>query len=91
MQHIEQRVTLPPDASPISNYKRYYSWKAKERRKTVRALYVVEGAGGRIWVSDKDIPFVVHGGCAVVWFTFDVKEDHAWAVQCNDNGPHRSE
>lgn len=82
MKRIETTITMPPGASPISAYTRYYSWADASRRK-VAAVYDLGGKQTRIWLSPEKMIMIMDGGCGVITFTFDMLTGKPDSVACN--------
>jgi hypothetical protein len=82
---IERNVTLPAGAEHLQHYRRYYGW-VPDRPGKVRAIYVWGGRPDQLWLDHHDLPIVLHGGCGVIEFEFDMATRRATTVSCN-GGP----
>lgn len=82
MIKIEQNVTLPSRADLMRKYRRYYAWSLDDPA-IVDAVYVRGGKPGRFWLTDQNLPIVLHGGCHVVTFEYDTRLNRATNVACN--------
>ncbi len=84
MRTIEQSVTLPEGAAPLSRYTRHYAWSSGDPQ-VVDAVYTLDGKSDRLWLAADDLPIVLHGGCSVITFKFEVATKAAHDVRCNGN------
>lgn len=84
MDRIEARVSMPPGASPLALYERYYAWEAREDGvRKVFGTYVRGQGTGRHWVNQNELPLVMDGGCDIITLTYDVDADRVERVECN--------
>lgn len=87
MDRIEARISMPPGASPLALYERYYAWEAREDGvRKVFGTYVRGHGSGRHWVNQNELPLVMDGGCGIVTLTYDVDADRVERVECNGDG-----
>jgi hypothetical protein len=85
MARIEREVRLPPGAGALATYARYYAWRdGKDGRKVVAVWQNLTGERpGRHWVTERDFPVIMDGGCGVVSLTWDVATARIEQVACN--------
>lgn len=85
MDRIEREVRLPPDAGALATYARYYAWRdGKDGRKVIAVWQNLTGERpGRHWVTERDLPVIMDGGCGVVSLTWDVATARVEHVACN--------
>ena len=79
MDWIETNVRLPSGARPIEEYSRRYAQIAPD---LVRAVYVAEPNGGRLWVDAKGLPVVDDGGCDAVTIEY-APSKKSLSARCN--------
>lgn len=84
MDRIESRIALPPGASPLGLYDRYYAWESRDDGvRKVLGTYVRGQRPQRHWVGQNELPLVMDGGCDIVTLTYDYDADRIERVECN--------
>jgi len=86
MDRIEREVRLPEGAGALSSYARYYAWQQRPdgARKVVAVWQNLTGeAPVRHWVTEREFPVIMDGGCGVVSLTWDVATQRIESVGCN--------
>jgi hypothetical protein len=89
---IERQVVMPPRASPLAEYSRFYAPNRINGRTVVVGVFLrgadglnwavgnnaapVDGVSGAYSVPADRLPVVLGGGCLVVSITFDVSTQH---------------
>ena len=87
MDRIEAGVTMPPGASPLAVYDRFYAWEDRDDSvQKVLATFVRGERPQRHWVRQNELPLVLDGGCGIVTLTYDVDADRIERVECNSDG-----
>ncbi|RZZ88322.1 hypothetical protein [Pseudoxanthomonas winnipegensis] len=80
---LEQQVRLPKDASPLSDYTRYYTLTADGM---LVGVYVKDFDGGdrqAHLVSKREMPLILDGGCSVINVRYDPDANKVLRVFCN--------
>lgn len=80
---LEQQVRLPKDASPLSDYTRYYTLTADGM---LVGVYVKDFDGGdrqAHLVSKSEMPIFFDGGCHVINVQYDPDANKVLHVFCN--------
>jgi hypothetical protein len=86
MDRIERDVRMPQGAGALSSYSRFYAWHQGEdgARKVVAHYENLTGAApGRRWVTERDFPLIMDGGCGVVTLSYDVATQRIEHISCN--------
>jgi hypothetical protein len=87
MDRIEREVRLPRGAGPVASYARFYAWQQQRGdgvRKVVAVYENLTGAAsGRRWVTEREFPVIMDGGCGVVSLSYDVATQRIEHVSCN--------
>jgi hypothetical protein len=86
MDRIEREVRLPEGAGALASYARYYAWQQRGDgvRKVVAVYQNLTGERpGRHWVTERDFPVIMDGGCGVVTLSYDVAAQRIEHVSCN--------
>lgn len=88
MDRIEAVVTLPPGASPLPTYDRFYALEERDDgvRKVLGTFMRGQPQQQRHWVEQSELPLVMDGGCDIVTLTYDVDADRIERVECNGEG-----
>jgi len=87
MDRIEATITMPPGASSMSLYGRYYAWESRDDGvRKVLGTYVRGERPERHWVHQNELPLVLDGGCDIVTLTYDFDADRIERVECNGDG-----
>jgi len=82
IQVLEQEISMPAGARPLSSYNRYYSAVLRDGRRVIHGIYF--GNGGKTTVAESgDLPVVMDGGCGVVNVIYDVESHKFIDVFCN--------
>ena len=82
MDQIEGAIELPPDASPLNQYRRHYAYDDAK----VVAVYLSLGAGGRDrqWHDNSsEFPMIFDGGCGVIHIVYDPRTEGFDEIFCN--------
>ncbi|HCH0556903.1 hypothetical protein [Pseudoxanthomonas winnipegensis] len=80
---LEQQVKLPQDASPLSDYTRYYKLTAEG---VLVGVYIKGFDGGdrqAHLVSERELPLILDGGCNVIHVQYDPGANKVLRVFCN--------
>ncbi|WJI15909.1 hypothetical protein MWN52_00930 [Pseudoxanthomonas winnipegensis] len=80
---LEQQVRLAKDASPLSDYTRYYTLTAEGM---LVGIYVKDFDGGdrqAHLVSKREMPLILDGGCNVIHLRYDPGANKVLHVFCN--------
>jgi len=80
---LERKLRLPPGASALRAYARYYALNVIDGRSTIVGSYLLDAPDppGRYM---RPVPVeVLDGGCAVVTIHFDITSRRATAIYCN--------
>lgn len=84
MDLIERQARLPDGARPLAEYARYYAPGGKDEVAAVFLIPVNDEVGQRRWMDDqRDLPFIIDGGCSQVTLTFDRAKSVVKAAECN--------
>jgi hypothetical protein len=81
MLSIEARVSLPKGASPLNQYRRYYSFSENDPD-LVQAIYEKGGRPAKMWLSWDQMPIIVDGGCSVIRLRFRASTKKFENVSC---------
>ena len=93
MEAVEDKLIMPPDARPWSEYARYYS--AQPDGKIIGIFIVPDDpshqnefynlpAGERRWVGDyRNLPSIMDGGCTILTVMFDPHSKKREGPFCN--------
>ena len=86
VKKIEQQMVLPPVASSLKDYTRFYAPGRIDGRDVIEGVYLggheavdktatpVEGvAGAYVMKPGKHLPLIFDGGCGVLEMTFDLR------------------
>jgi hypothetical protein len=86
MDRIEREVRMPDGAGAVSSYARYYAWRqGKDGTRNVVAVWqnLTGERPGRHWVTERDFPLIMDGGCGVITLSYDVAAQRIDRVACN--------
>ena len=89
MERIERDVRLPEGASALASYSRAYAWQERgDGVRKVIAFYenLTGERPGRRWVTERDFPVIMDGGCGVISLSYDVAAQRIEHVSCNGEG-----
>ncbi|SEM20168.1 hypothetical protein SAMN05428989_3346 [Pseudoxanthomonas sp. GM95] len=83
MKTLEQQVTLPKGASPLSDYTRYYTLTNDGM---LVGIYVKDFDGGdrqAHLASEREMPIFFDGGCSVIEVQYDPDANKVLRIRCN--------
>lgn len=86
MDRIESQVRMPEGSRPLAEYARHYAENAEGE---VVGVYVPPNRNGRLlkrrqWLEDqRDLPFLMDGGCNQVTVLFDKTTSTVTHADCN--------
>ena len=86
MDRIEREVQLPQGAGPLASYARSYAWQqSNDGGRKVLGYYenLTGAAPGRRWVTERDFPGIMDGGCGVIRFSYDPATHRFENLSCN--------
>lgn len=86
MDRIEREVRLPQGATELATYSRHYAWHEESGVRSVVAIYdrlSSTGPGGRHWVTERELPLIMDGGCGVISLSYDLATQRITRIACN--------
>lgn len=88
MDRIEATLVMPPGASSLPLYGRYYAWEIRDDgvRKVLGTYVRGDRPAERHWVRQNELPLVLDGGCDIITLTYDVNADRIERLECNGAG-----